>query len=263
MYKRIKLLKLAIKDSYLQDIAHISNVWGGLLSTLMYTVTFIFFIDIVMAKYQTFAGYNREEVLFVALIGQAAFYLLWLLPWTNYPKMIESVRSGSLDYLLTKPVPQLFFLSRRDLHLLNILLNTIPTLTIFALFINWSQLHFDIVNVLAGIVIFLCGQLVMDAVSFLFAVPVFWLGDSDRILRILNDVIESKIPFEGFSSTFQIFLTTIFPVLLANVVPASVILGKANPTYWVAIAISITMLFVWLKNYIWKLACRNYASASS
>jgi ABC-2 type transport system permease protein len=247
---RFDILKLNIINTYQIETAYIGENWGNILSTLFYTVTYIMFVNIIYANVKTFAGYERDGILFLTLIGQISFYIVWGLGITNAKNMIRDVNSGSLDLLLTKPIPSLFYISTRTLSLVSIFRDGFATLLILILSINWNALSFAPMHVFWGIIIFLAGQIAFNAFQFLFALPVFWFGEADQIL--------------GVSYTFMgMVLSTIVPVLIGTHVATSVMLGKSDGPIYAAIAISVAILFTSIKAILWKVALRNYSSASS
>jgi len=260
---KIKLIILSIKFTFIEDTAHLGNTLGGLLSTFMFTLSFLVFINVIILKYPLIAGYNKDEVLFVALVSQIAFYMLYTFPWKNYPDFVKSVRDGGLDYLLTKPIPHLWYLSFKKIPLVQIAIQGIPTLIILSLNINWNNLNIVPFNLFLGLITFILGQIILDSLSFLFSVPVFWIGASDRIFRILNESIESKIPYEGYDFTLQFILSKVFPILILNVIPASIILGKSDAVIMTFSSFIICILFFIFKLLSWDFAMKNYSSASS
>ncbi len=216
--KRIKILKLNTKFGWQLETAHIANAWGALLSTFFFTFISITFFNILYGKYDNIVGYNKSELLFLMFVTQISYYTYWLISWRNARLLKNSVRDGSFDLLLTKPLPTLFYTSTKRIYLYEFFLNLVPNLLLVALNINFSNLNVTFVNLLFGIIIFIFGILAVDGLTFIFASLVFWLGDSSELIDFtIQAAGDSRTPYEGYSDGFKFSFTTFFPIIIVRV----------------------------------------------
>ena len=109
-----------------------------------------------------------------------------------------------------------------------------------------------------------CGQLTINAVGFLLALPAFWAGQASDSLN-LGVVLFSvdDPPFEGVPSGLRFALIFVLPVLIPTSLSASVMLGKIPALFGLALAASSAVILVTIKVILWKVAIHNYTSASS
>src|SRR3990167_9318864 len=105
---RAAILKVGIVYTFQQETAYWTNNWANLLSPFFYTLSMVLFIDVIYANVDLVAGYTRNQMLLFLFNGQIAFYTGWLFH-KNLQELIVSVNKGSLDLLLVKPMPSLFY----------------------------------------------------------------------------------------------------------------------------------------------------------
>ncbi len=263
--KRLSILVATTKFTYQIETAFRTNNWANVLSTCFYTLSQILFINVLYVNVKLIAGYSKDEMLLFMFIGQVGYYISWLFH-ANLLELIQDVNKGTLDTLLIKPVPSLFYITFKKIRLFSVVRDCLPPLIVLGLFINWSKLSLSPTSFLAGFIITLLGITCAHIVHLLSALPVFWLGESESILNLSQEFeynIGKVIPFEGFGNNFKLVFTTIVPVMISAGVATSVILMKLPifPTLiWVVI---ITILALIVRQWIWKFALRTYTSASS
>ena len=260
---RGRLLWINVVNTWQQETAYFGNSWGNLASTIMYTLTYLVFIHVIFANTRTLAGYSKDEMLLLLFVIQVNFYLIQMWSYNNVIRMVDDVNMGSFDMLLTKPLPALYYSSIRSVNVLTTLRDGIPSLTLFALAITWSNLHTSFVGVLAGAVIVLLGQLAMNVFFFLLGVPVFWFGQSADLLGIGYSFMSVNLPYEGVGRGLRLALTSFVPCLLASGLAVSVMIGKSDAINGLAYAALIAGCALLVKIGVWKMALRSYTSASS
>ncbi len=261
---RFSLLKTNAINSYHVQTAYFADNWASVGSTVFYTLTMFLFVKILYSNVQLFAGYTYDEMILLLLFGQLNFYSDWLWSTNNIGAMIDSVRTGELDLVLSKPIPSLFFITFRDISIVNRIKDGLPSLAILSSLLNWSNIHTDLLRVFLAFVVFTCGQICWHCFRFLFALPVFFVGQSNQIFQISGTLGENNdIPYEGWGDKLKFVFTAIIPSLMTAQMAVSVLLGKSNPLYMVILALVVTIVFLILKHIGWIIALRNYSSASS
>lgn len=262
--ERFKLLKLNTINSYRIQTAYFSENWFSLGSTFFYSISMYIFIKVIYSNVNEFAGYSENEMLFLLLITQLSYYTDWIWSINNISKLMDSVYAGELDLILSKPIPGLFFLTFRDISLINRLKDGVPNIILVSLLIDWSSLNFDWTKIMYGVVIFICGQISWHCFSFLFALPVFKVGKNKQLYETSVALGNTNsIPYEGFNDLFKFVFTVIIPSLITPQILVSVLLGKSEPLSVTLTCMGVAVLFLVLKDFGWKWALKNYTSATS
>ena len=263
MNKRLRILRTNAVNSWQISTAYFGDSWGNVLSTIFYTVTLLIFLSVIFANVKTMAGYSRNQMLFLLLVNQINFYLIYAWSYNNVTKMVEDVNRGAFDMLLVKPIPALFYTSTRTIGTMSLLRDGLPSVTIFSLAIGWSALHLSLGNLAAAFVVLIAGQLALNAFFMFLGLPVFWLGQSASLLDLGYSISSLDIPYEGVTTGLRTFLTVAVPCLLPTALAASVALGKAPTGPSIALAISVALGLTLIKQFLWRKALENYTSASS
>lgn len=264
--KRIDIFSAGSLFAFRKEVAYSGNNWAGIISTTAYTLSMLLFVNIIFANTKQIAGYSHNEMLLYFFMGQLTYYSNWHLSMTNIYELISDVNKGNLDMVLMKPVPALFYLTSRNIGGLRMFMDGFPPTLAIILSINWPSLGITPTNLIYGIFIFIFGSIALHVFQFLAALPVFWLGESENIVDLAGFIgagSGSMIPFEGFTRPIQIVFGTIIPVLIATAFSASALLGKTNSQFLFFWAFIIALLAVIIRNIAWKIAIKNYTSASS
>jgi len=260
--RRLQLIKLNIVNNYRMETAYFSENWGNVLSTFIYTITYILFLDVLFSRVSTIAGYTHDQMLVFTLIAQLKFYSLFTWSYDSVSAIAEDVNNGDLDLVLVKPVPSLFFLTTRSISIVRLLRDAaVPVLAII-LVINWDQAGIQLGAIPAALFIFLCGQIIGHTMQFLLMIPVFWVGESRNLLSVAYD-LEMDLPWEGITGGMRLLLAVLIPIMIPASMVATVLLGKSEPLPMLLWALAVAVVCLFIRSFMWKLALRNYTSASS
>jgi ABC-2 type transport system permease protein len=263
---RWEILKANVKFRFQQDLAYAANNWAEAVSTMFYTLSLLLFAKIIYSNVNTVAGYDYDEMLFFFLIGQFTYYVSWIITKGNLYQFIPDVNKGNLDMILTKPVPALFYLMTRNIGILSLFTDGLPSLFAIILAITWQNIHISLFGALIGIFIWFLGLIILHVFMVLSALPVFWLGESEGIMSLADSVTSSAgntIPLEGYGPKLRFALSTIIPVVIATEFTTSAILLKSNGLILLISNFAIAVIFLYVQNRAWQLALKNYTSASS
>lgn len=141
--------------------------------------------------------------------------------------------------------------------------DAVPPIIALSFFINWSVLDMTPFSILAGIVIFVCGQIALGTFSFLLSCVSFFIGEAENIRGLSMSFDDlNKIPFEGQNFYVKNVFTTIIPTILGGVLSTSVILNKSDMTIGLITAISTAIFFLIVKKIVWEKGLRAYSGAS-
>ncbi len=258
---RLRLLRLLIRNNWQQETAYFSNVVAGTFTPLLYSLTFIFFISVLYQNIHAMAGYTKDEMLFVIFIGQASFFSYNF--WGQGSEYMETyVNTGQLDYILTRPVPSLFYMTFERIRPLEAVLNFLGPLTPVWIIIDWSMLNIHLNQIVPAAIVFFCGAILFHQSQFIVSMVAFWTGRGRQAMLIVYAASSQSIPLEGLTTSLRWLFLGIVPVYI-SAVAASILLGKAEPWPWAGIVLTTAVIFSMIKRYLWRLALRHYSSASS
>ena len=260
--KRIQLVLLNIVNNYRIDTAYFAENWGNVLSTTLYTITYIIFLDVLFSRVGTIAGYTHDQMLLLTIVAQIKFYTLFTWSFASVNQISEDVNNGNLDLVLAKPLPSLFYLTTRSISLVRMLREAAVPLAAIILATHWDQTGILTSALPVALAIFLCGQIIGHTIQFLLMIPVFWMGESRNLINTAYD-LELYLPWEGITGATRLLFGVFVPIMIPAAMVTSVLLGKSEPLPMVLWAASVAAVCLWIRSTLWKLALRSYTSASS
>jgi ABC-2 type transport system permease protein len=229
---------------------------------MFYYIVNITFFSIIYRHTNLLGGWDYHEI----LIFVCGFFLIDAIHMTVFANNMwflpQFVNKGELDYYLVRPVSSLFFLSLRDFAA-NSFVNLLIAAGLVAWAIGQSPHAMSPLSIGAFIFFLLNGALLYQFLHLMFIIPVFWLH-SNRGLGDLFYAVEKYCdrPDRIFSGPIRRVLTTILPFSLVASFPARLILdGLDGKLMLYMLGVTGVMFFVSVA--FWRLALKNYTSASS
>ena len=169
---------------------------------------------------------------------------------------------GTLDYVLTKPVDSMFFVSLRHLvfwRLIDVLLGN--GLIIYGL----VQKHFMPSLLDAGffLISLLAALIIIYSLWMLLMTTAFWVIRMDDLSFLFNSFFETtRFPITMYKGWLRIALTYVLHAAFVTFTPASSLIGQWDGGATAA-SVIVAVIFFWLARRFWKYALANYTSASS
>jgi ABC-2 type transport system permease protein len=260
--RHVRLLLAFLRLNTMSELAYRANFLIHLFQTILELATSLLGIAVVFSFTDTLGGWKPDEIL--ALVG-VYFLVGGLIGLLIYPAMdhlIESVRDGTLDYVLTKPEDAQLLASFQRIDIwkvidiiLGVIVVTVALVRLGAQVGTWQAVLFVLMLCSGGVMIY-SFWLVLATLSF-------WFVRVENILVIFQSMYEAgRWPISLYPGWMRFALTFIVPVAFAVTVPAEAITGKLS-LETVAIAVgSAAFLFV-ASRVIWKIGLRQYAGASA
>lgn len=263
---RWKIIKANTKYSLQESVAYTADNWGSLASTFIFMVTFLIFVSAIYGNVKSIAGYSYPEMLVFVFIAQINYYLTWSFSLPSVVKLGRGVKTGELDLYLTKPVPHLWFVTFRKIDLVLLFSNALPSLIplIYLLIKNYN-LHIGVGNFILGITMIILGQIFLHCFQFILLSGAFWSGEAKGFEHLAYQLgnYNEPIPFEGYPANFRNWGFVVLPVIFHTALTSSYLLGKTTNLDLFLLVVGATMVALLAKNFVWKLALRQYSSASS
>lgn len=259
-----KLLKVNLINQFRKDTMYYSENWTNLLSTVLFTLVQIGLIEFLFGNISTIAGFVKNDVYFLLLVGQVAFYVQSRFTFIPAVEFGDDVNLGRLDFVLTRPVPKIWHVFTKSISVVQMLRDSLPPMIPILVLIDWTALNVPPSLALAGIIVFLSGIIIDHLLIYALAMSSFWTGSSKFILDYFwAERSETKMPFEALPGWFKPMIFVLFPVFIISSLSVSVMLGYSDPGFWISASVigCIVTISVW--RILWRKALQQYSSASS
>lgn len=181
----------------------------------------------------------------------------------NFISLSDYVREGTLDFFITKPISLQFMATLRKVDFGTPIPNMVGGTVMIV--IAWSRLglRLDFANI-AGYLVLCAGSLIVTyAVLLIPSMASFWVIKTQS----LNDITYAlwdfnNMPMGIYSKLIQRVGIFIIPIFVISNFPPMFVLGKLNVAYAVW-AVVVPLLSILVSRLVWRLAVKNYVSASS
>jgi ABC-2 type transport system permease protein len=208
------------------------------------------------------AGWDRPSTLMVMayFIGVRAVLDGMISP--SLVDMLERIRSGAFDYVLLKPIDAQALVSTsrcEPWQIFNLLFAL--GLAAYAFVLRGRGPAPE--DVALGIVMFAAGLLAMYSLWLLCAAAAFWVVRLDNLTYLLGAIFDvARWPVKMFPGAWRFVFTFVLPIAVMTTYPAEALLGKLGAETALA-TIGGALALVVVSRLVWRLAIRNYTSASS
>ena len=208
------------------------------------------------------AGWDRPS----ALVVIAWFVIIrgilegWINP--SLVDVVERLRMGSFDYVLLKPADAQFLVSTSRFvpwHIVDVLGG-------FAL-MGWAFSDLGrgpaAIDVAAAAALLVAAVIAMYSLWILIVCAAFWVVRLDNLVFLFGAVFDAgRWPVQVFRGAWRFLFTFIIPLALMTTYPAMALLGSLDGRT-ALLSLGGALVFAALARTLWKLAIRNYTSASS
>lgn len=233
----------------------------GLLS-LFSTATTLVPLIVVFAHRDTVEGWSFGE----ALIVTGWFTLLQgILEGAINPSLtqvVEQIRTGTLDFVLMKPVDAQFLVSTSRILPWRAT-NAINAMLVFAYAFHELGRVPSAFEVASGLAMLVIAVAVLYAFWILTISAAFYVVRIDNLTYLFDAVFDfGRWPIDVFRGFLSVIFRFVIPLAVMTTYPAEALLGRLDLTTFVASLAAATAFFV-VSRAVWLRSLRAYGSASS
>jgi len=262
MTRYLRVLSVQLRISMASAMAYRANfVIEGVMSLAWMAITLLPLI-VVFSGRDTVAGWTAPAALIVIGYFMAVRAVLEGLISPSLVDLVEKIRSGSFDYVLLKPIDAqaLVSASRYEPWKVFDLLGALAVV-VYA-FVKRGEPPAP-AEVALGVALFVTGLAATYALWILCAAASFWVVRLDNLMYLLGAVFDTaRWPVQVFPGAWRTVFTFVIPVAIMTTYPAMALLGTIDATQALATAGGAFALLA-ISRWVWRIAIRNYTSASS
>jgi ABC-2 type transport system permease protein len=262
MMRYLRLLGIFYRYSLVSELEYRVEFLGNVLMSLFWLAWAVLGVAVFFLHTDRLGDWTWPEVLMVVALFTFFSGVMEALLRPNVGAVLDQIRDGTFDFVLTKPVNPQFIASLRNIvvwHLADVVIGL--GLIVYALAQmhespTWSQIGLFVLMLLAATAIVYSLWLTMVSLAF-------WFVKLDNFTELFYGFYEAgRYPVTVYRGLVRSLLTFVVPVAYITTFPAGALLGRLDQgTALVGIG-SALALFI-LSNRFWKFALRHYSSASS
>jgi ABC-2 type transport system permease protein len=258
----LRLLWTFFRVSTLREIQYRTNFAIQALQSLIGLGTGLAGLAVVFSHTSNLGGWEPAQLLAVLgvyfLVGGA----INLVVRPSMQRLMEDVRLGTLDFVLTKPRDSQFLISVREMQFWK-LVDVVMGAVVLVLAVAGLAGSVGIWDALGFGVALLAGGAIVYSFFMILATFSFWVVRADNILVIFLSVYDAgKWPVTIYPGALRYTLTFLVPVAFAVTVPAEAMTGRlTGATLLEAVGLAIVLLAG--SRRFWRFGLTHYTGASA
>lgn len=255
------MLRALLRVSLMTAMQYRASFLAEFFTSLLTTFAVVLPVLVVYTHTDAVAGWSRPEALLVTGFFMIFSGLVATLIEPNLGAVVDGVRTGSMDYLLVKPVDAQLVVS----------LQKVDPAQIWGVIGGFAVLGWGISDTgiptlaqsAAAAAMLIAGLAGMYGLWILVVCLSFWFVRVDNLRYLLQAASDAgRWPVSVYRGWVRFALTVLIPVAVVTSWPALALLGKLDLALaGQAVAVGVGMLVV--SRIAWLQALRFYTSASS
>lgn len=256
-----KIYRTFFLSSLARELEFRANFFAKIIQNAVWTLFFIVILLVIYGQTDSVAGWSRGEsfvlagtVFFIDAVMRGIFFSLLEIP--------ESVRKGTLDFVVTKPIDSQFWVSTRrfSFEQLGVMLAACGMVVAGVIEAGLSPTVAD----WAGYtVLALAATLMYYGFNLFLMTLAIWFVRVDNLWVLSDTVIQiARYPTDMYSFLLQKVFLWALPLAFLATVPARQ-LRSGFDLGMVALGIVWAAVLLMASRAFWAYAMRNYGSASS
>lgn len=260
--KTIRLIWLYFRISAMNELQYRVNFFVQLLESAVALVTGLIALTLVFDYTDNLRGWNYNELLVVLGVYTLVGGFIKTIIQPNMELLMENVRQGTLDYVLTKPEDAQILVSVREVRiwqavdiLLGVIILVVAIARLQAQVGLWQALAFPVVLVLGGLMIY--------SFWLIITTGAFWLVRMQNVMELFQGMYRAgQWPVGIYPGWLRSSLTFLVPVAFAVTVPAEALTGRLTLATLLG-AFGLCALLLVVGRLWWRFGLRSYSGASA
>ena len=258
----LRLFGLYFKVGAMGEMQYRLNFFVQVFQSVLQLGTAIAGLAVIFTYTHSLGGWRPEEVLVLVGVYTLVGGMIGLVIYPSMEQFISSVRDGTLDFTLVKPVDAQLLISVHAVDIWKLIdIGLGIGVLVFALIRLGAQVGLSQAALFIGML--LTGSAIIYSFWLILATLSFWFVRVENILEIFRSMYEAgRWPVSLYPGWLRFILTFIVPVAFVTTVPAQALTGRLTPDTLLLAAVLAVVLFV-VSRFFWKIGLRQYSGASA
>jgi len=266
MVRRYIYLWIAIfKYSLSRDMEYKTNFIGSLFVDTIYYITWYYFFEVIYSKTTMLGAFDREDIL-VFLIATFFVDTIFMMLFDGAGQLREYIRTGSLDFILLRPVNSQFLISFRYIRSYTLVSLVVLSVILYQILITFHSSSLNFSNIFLFIISLFMGSLIWYCFEFITSCLTFYFRDFRTGGWLTHEIMKfSMRPDTIYQGLTRKILFTILPMALVASVPTRLLLygfTTQNQKYFIA-QIIVVFILLCTTRILWNIGLKQYESAQS
>jgi len=244
----LRLFWIYFRIGALNELQYRANLAVQVFQSLIALGTGLAVLGLVYSQTTTLGGWTHAELLAVMGVHILMSGPIGVLIQPNMERLMEDIRQGTLDFVLTKPEDAQTLISIREVRIWSTV-DAIVGLSVLVFAVAQLQAGLGLVQALAFVAALLLGGLTIYC---------FW-----QIVELFTGLYQSgRWPVSIYPGWLRVSLTYLVPIAFAVTVPAEALTSRLTPET-LALAFGFAAAIFAFTRWWWRFGLRHYGGASA
>jgi viologen exporter family transport system permease protein len=257
-----RLALLFLRVSVLNDVQYRINFVIQLFQSLLALATGLAVLALIFNHTNELGGWSQTQLIAVMGIFTLVGGVIRAAIEPNMQLLMEDIRQGTFDYVLTKPEDSQLLASVRQIRLwpgVDILTGAV----VLVFGVARTPGSITPVDVAAFVVALVLGIVIIYCFWLLLTTGAFWVVRMDETHELFSGVYRAgQYPVGIYPGWMRLGLTFLIPIAFAVTVPSEAVTGRVSVTT-LALTALFTVVMLVVSRALWRKALRRYSGASS
>jgi ABC-2 type transport system permease protein len=259
----LTVVRTYFKLGALNVLQYRANFVFELLGNALYVASVLGTFALIFAQTDTLNGWTPDELFALVGIQILVGGVIGLVIRPSMQQLMENIRLGTLDFMLTKPADSQLLASVQQVNF-GATAAVLTGGTVIGISLVRLGASVGAGEALSFVVLVLAGLVIVVSFLTLLATCSFWFVRLDNALVIFQSAYDQAgcYPITIYPGWLRLSLTFLIPVAFAVTVPAQSLTGRLSaPTLLGTLALAVG--FVAVSRWFWRFGLRHYTGASA
>jgi ABC-2 type transport system permease protein len=257
-----RLLWLHVRLAVLHELTYRVNFAVQVLTSAIGLAGSLVFLAVLQSHVDRLAGWGRAELLALWGVFYVLTGLIGMVVQPSLQRFMDDVRTGALDFVLTKPPDAQALVSVRQVEIWKAV-DVAVGIGLLGVAVRELGGQVGATQAATFAVALLVGAAIAYSLCLMLATLAFWSVRVENALILFLSFWETgRWPVDVYPPWLRGLLTFVVPVALATTVPAELLTGRLAGSGLVG-ALALAVVLLALSRWLWRRGLRRYSGASS
>jgi ABC-2 type transport system permease protein len=259
---RRDVVRTFLRVGALNELQYRVNFLLQLFQSVVALVTAVAVIALVFLYTPTLGGWTPSELLIVVGVHTLLGGVIRALIQPAMQQLMEDIRTGTLDFVLTKPADAQLLVTVRRIEIWR-LVDVVVGAGVVVVGAVRSGHELGPVAVVVFLAALVLGTVLIYCLWLAITIGAFWVVRMEGLVELFNGLYQAgRWPVGLYPGWLRFAFTVLVPLAFAVTLPAEALTGRAG-FGWLGVAAAFTAAVVAVTRWSWRVGVRNYAGASA
>jgi ABC-2 type transport system permease protein len=260
--RTVKLMFLYLRLGILNEMQYRANFFIAVFQSLLAVAVGLVVLALVYSHTTTLNGWTESELLVIVGVQILLGGVIRSTIQPNMQQLVDEVRDGKLDFLLTKPEDAQTLVSLRRVEIWEAVDIVSGSVIVVVGALRVSK-GVGVGHAFAFLALLALGALLLYCFWLILATGSFWVINLGYLAELFEGVYQTgRWPIGVYPGWLRYSMTYLVPIGFAVTVPAQALTGRLHLAT-VGIAIGFAVALTAFTRWFWRVGLRRYSGASA